>query len=376
MTIFKEKKDCSGCGLCAYSCPKVAITMKQDDEGFFYPEIEQSLCIECGKCVRVCPEKQLMQYTDDDILKCFEAENICEDTRLASSSGGVFSALAENILCQGGVVVSPKYDADFRLYHNFIRKIEEIADFRGSKYTQSRIFHLYSELEEELKTGKQVLFTGTPCQTAAVKSAFGTKFDNLILQDIICHGCASEKVMHYYLDDMTKQFGSKPVNIAYRDKKNGWRDFSLVLEFENGQVFRESHQTNPFFQMHLKNVALRPSCYDCHFRKGDKAADVTLGDFWGHTDDDNKGISAIIVHSPKGENLVRAVETNLKMKPVHKDAILSKNIAYNHSLQVPKKRTRFFADKNHQITHLYYAHVRRTIYDKVFDRFKKYFGRK
>lgn len=376
MTIFEDKKECSGCGLCSFSCPRGAITMMQDNEGFYYPEIDQNTCIECGKCVRICPEKGLVEYMDDDIEMCFEAKNVDENIRLESSSGGVFSALAAEILQQGGVVISPKYDNDFRLCHNFIRDINDIVLFRGSKYTQSIIFHLYPELEKELKTEKKVLFTGTPCQTAAIKRVFGNQYNNLVLQDIICHGCASEKVMQYYIDEMLLKYKSRPVSISYRDKKNGWRDFSLVIKFENGQLFRESHQTNPFFQMHLKNIALRPSCYDCYFRKCDRAADITLGDFWGHKDDDNKGISAVIVHTSKGMELLESAKTELEIEQVHIDSVLDKNPAYKCSLEVPKKREKFFSDENHSINHLYNAYVRRTIFDKVYDRLKKYMERK
>lgn len=371
MKIFDEKKDCSGCGLCSFSCPRNAIIMLQDTEGFIYPEINEDLCIKCGKCVSVCPQKQEIEYTDDDIIQCLSAKNRDEEIRLKSSSGGVFSALAKYVLAEGGVVVSPKYNESFELNHEFIYSPENIVVFRGSKYTQSRIFCLYADIEKNLKTGRKVLFTGTPCQTSAIQAAFGSKYGNLLLQDVICHGCISEKILHYYLDEMGKKYGSEPSEISYRNKVNGWRDFSLEIRFKDGQVMRESHQTNKFFQMHLKNIALRPSCYDCHFRKGNRASDITLGDFWGISGDDNKGTSVILVHSKKGKELLKAICTELKLTSIDKDIVLSKNIAYHSPLEVPRKRSKFFGDNNHKIEHLYRSYVQRTILDKIYDRLKK-----
>lgn len=372
MEMFYDKEHCSGCGLCSFECPKNAIIMKQDEEGFIYPHIQQELCINCGKCVCVCPNRRKFAYTENDIIQCFAAENLDEKIRLNSSSGGVFSALASRILLDGGVVVSPRYNENFELNHKIINKVNDFEAFRGSKYTQSRIGHLYEPIEQELKTGRKVLFTGTPCQTSAMREAFGNKYDNLVLQDVICHGCASEKIMKYYLGEKAKEFNSEIDSICFRDKSNGWRDFSLKIVFKNGKIINESHKTNKFFQMHLKNIALRPSCYDCHFRKGNRDSDISLGDFWGHKGDDNKGTSVILVHTEKGKKLVEEVALDLKMDIADKNEVLQNNIAYNSALEVPKKRKRFFSDKNHEIEHLYQLYVRRTIIDKVSDRIKKY----
>lgn len=367
--MYSKKENCSGCGLCAVICSKNAIFMDKDQEGFYYPKINKNLCISCGRCEKICIQKNPVTIKEVE-KNYYVAEHRKDEIREVSSSGGIFSALADKIIEDDGIVISPYYDKQLNLKHHIIKNKNLLALCRGSKYTQSCSWETFENIQKYLDKGKKVLFTGTPCQVQAIRKFVIRNTENLYTQDIICHGCASPKIFQKYISYLEKEKESKVIGIQYRDKTYGWHDFSLKVIFENGEELIESHNTNYFFQMHLKNIALRPSCYDCLYRKVKRVADITLADYWGSEKDDDKGTSLVIINTDKGRKLYNSIQKFIRSNEISREIALRKNTAYSEALQVPEKRKKFFKSSSGDFKYLYTKFVKRTLWDKIKSKIK------
>ena len=342
MVEIIDKTFCSGCSACSMACPKKHITMQSDEEGFKYPKIDDKLCVDCGLCENVCPIIN-NETVCDEIKISYAAVNKDERIRLGSSSGGVFYAISQSVIENGGVVFGAKFDDDFRVVHDFADNIDGLSKFQGSKYVQSDIGETYIKAKKFLEEGKQVLFSGTPCQIGGLKAFLRKDYDNLICQDIICHGVPSPMVWEKYLKFREQKASSKVKNIFFRNKKFSWKRFSVEFEFENNSKYIEFSNDDPYMISFLKNVSLRPSCFNCAFKTEDRLADITLADFWGIENiqpqmDDNKGTSLVIVHSEKGRKLFK----NLFEKIEFSEVDFKKAILYNSAMtkSVPKNNVR------------------------------------
>lgn len=297
--------DCTGCMACVDGCPKIALSIEMRN-GYNYPTLNESLCINCGKCERVCPvfnSKELptpkkayaMKIKDDEILK-------------GSSSGGVVTAISKEVISAGGVVVGAAFDDDFNVKHIVVDNDAELSMIRKTKYVQSTLLDAYAQINDALKENKKVLFTGTPCQVAAIKSYFGEQ-ENLLLVAIICHGVPSPKLWREHIDELQRVHNSKLNAVDFRDKSNGWKNYMMKFSFENGEKMIISPNSDSYMQAFYGNK-LRPSCTNCHFKGGNSGADITIGDFWGFNIlspelDDNTGMSVVTLHSNIGEKLVK-----------------------------------------------------------------------
>ena len=333
MIDIKEKKDCCGCGACVQRCPKSCISMREDNEGFLYPEVDKEMCIDCGLCEKVCPV--INQSKERQPLVVYAAKHKDEQIRLASSSGGAFTAIAEPVIEEGGVVFGAKFDKDWSVIHDYTETKEGLAAFRGSKYVQSRIGESYKNAEAFLKTGRKVLFSGTPCQIAGLKRFLSKEYDNLLTVDFICHGVPSPGVWREYLKEETaRQCGGKNTvlthpkdkledvrieNISFRNKRLGWKKFSFALTLsvpdghgtKNSVLLTSSKYHNPFLKGFLRDLYLRPSCHDCSTKGFRSNSDLTIADFWVINkyiphENDKKGSSLLFVHHVKYKN----IETN------------------------------------------------------------------
>lgn len=340
MIIIKSKYDCCGCGACAQRCPHNAIELIQDNEGFLYPQIDESICIDCGLCERVCPI--INQVLPSEPIKTFAAKNNDENIRQLSSSGGIFTLLATKVINNGGVVFGAIFNAKWEVEHDYTDTIEGIAKFRGSKYVQSKINNNYILAEEYLKDGKQVLFSGTPCQIAGLKRFLRKEYENLICVDIICHGVPSPFIWQKYLE----QYNSTELSsISFRDKTNSWKRYEVVIRQGKKTLIREDIGKNIYMKLFLSDLCLRPSCSNCSSKSGKSKSDITIADFWGiqhlHPDfDDDKGCNLILIHSKKGLNLFNKLECD-KIKTDFKTAI-KYNPSYFKSVAEPKYRKYFF----------------------------------
>lgn len=347
MIEIKAKSKCSGCHACAAICPNDCIRMVADEEGFWYPQIDKTQCIGCNLCEKVCPILRACPSTTDKVSAAYAALHKDESIRLKSSSGGIFTAIASHVLSQGGVVFGAAFNEQFEVEHTYVERIEDLQKFRGSKYVQSKIGDTYKQAKEFLKEGRLVLFTGTPCQIGGLLSFLGKDYKNLITQDIICHGVPSPLAWEEYLK-YRRGVAEEPriKNIAFRAKDDGWKRFSMSFTFEKDIRYRQTLDKDPMMQAFLKNLCLRPSCYECAFKNKVRASDITLADFWGIEKvmpemDDDKGTSLVIVHSEKGKILFENIQETIICKKVDLDSALAFNTMMTKSVALPKNRAKF-----------------------------------
>lgn len=352
MIHIQDKHNCCGCAACVQACPKRCISFDEDEKGFRYPLVDECLCIDCGLCEKVCPV--INQEEVKKPLKVYAAQNPNEEVRLKSSSGGIFTMLAEAVIAEGGVVFGARFDDNWEVEHGYTETKEGLAAFRGSKYLQSRTENTYKQAKDFLKTGRKVLFSGTSCQIAGLKKFLRKEYDNLITIDVVCHGAPSPLVWRTYLDDFIKRpkgavgknsvcssLNEVPVltGISFRDKSTGWKKFGFVLrgmsaskadkntvlssvstEEKHDVLLHETLDKNLFMQVFLKNLCLRPSCSACPAKSGKCGSDITLADYWGiwnhHPElDDDKGTSLVLINSIAGNDLylrlhLRQIETS------------------------------------------------------------------
>lgn len=349
-SVLSEKNNlCCGCSACASSCPVNCVSMIENTEGFLYPEIDVTRCINCDKCKTVCPVLTNKRGTR-------EPENtwavIANDANIQvySSSGGVFTLLAVVIIQSGGIVFGAAFTDDFhKVHHIGIEKIEDIERLRTSKYLQSDVEDSFVNIEEQLKAGRKVLFSGTPCQIAGLKSFLGQrKNDNLICVAIICHGVPSPKLWGRYLDHVAEKYAGNIKSVNFRHKKHGWKSFGLNMEIERNNYYKKM-TSDPYMQMFLKNLCLRESCYQCSAKEINPGADLTLGDFWGVERVvpemyDKMGTSLVIIHTEKGDNLFESISDHISRKAGDFDLAIRHNKAYSTSVRRPVLRDVFFRD--------------------------------
>lgn len=343
-----DKAKCCGCSACVQRCPKQCITMYEDEEGFLYPKVDTLSCINCGLCEKVCPV--LHQNVKRFPLSVYAAYNLNEEERAESSSGGVFTLLAKEVLNRGGIVFGARFTQDWDVEHGYIESIEQISDFRGSKYVQSRIGNAYLELERFLKNGRTVLFSGTPCQVSALRLFLRKEYANLILVEIICHGVPSPMVWKKYLEEVKKNVHiSELKDVHFRDKITGWKHYSFTLNYNKKGVSHkrsEYYTQNVYMKGFLGDLFLRPSCFSCPCKSLKSGADLTLGDFWGiqcikPEIDDDKGITSLLVNTDKGKRFLKRVD-NLKIIPFQYEQVVAGNPALIKSAILNERREKFY----------------------------------
>lgn len=348
MLELTEKKTCSGCHACANACPKQCIWMKVDVEGFLYPEIDRTQCVDCHLCEKLCPILNGKCSNSQALQDTYAAYVKDDAVRKSSSSGGIFTLLAEQILDRGGVVFGAALADDCRsVRHIGIETKEQCTLLRGSKYVQSTIGTTYRDAKAFLDAGRPLLFTGTPCQIGGLYAFLQKDYDNLLTQDLICHGVPSPKVWDSYVQMREKLAGSKTKEISFRSKVTGWKAFSMVFAFENGTEYSASLREDPFMKGFLANLYLRPSCYACAFKTKQRQADLTLADFWGVQNvlpelDDNLGTSVIWLHSEKGREVFQQIQPQIRCEKIDIGRVLVYNNAAVSSVQKPSRRKHFW----------------------------------
>lgn len=346
MIEINTKENCCGCYACYNVCPKQCITMKTDNEGFWYPDIDKDKCVNCNLCEKVCPIVNPVQR-NESLKLSYAVQNKDDAVRLSSSSGGMFHLLAESIIKQDGVVYGAGFDKDFSVKHIRINKIEEIQLLQGSKYLQSGIGNIYKQVKKDLKENKQVLFTGTPCQVEGLKSFLGREENNLLTMDFICHGVPSPMIWGYYsaIEQDKKEQLKK---VYFRNKDLGWKLFSLKMVFDKN-IYVNDLNNDLYMKGFLQDLYLRPSCYNCRFKKVNRVSDITVADFWGIDKllpkfDDDKGTSLVILHNNKAKNLFYKLKDKMNFIEVKFEDGIRYNKSMITSVRYNEKRDLFFAE--------------------------------
>lgn len=324
--------------------------MQEDPEGFLYPHVETSICINCGLCEKVCPA--INQQDERVPLQTFAAKNLDDEVRLQSSSGGFFSIIAPYVIQNGGIVFGAKFNDKWEVIHSSAETETELNKFRGSKYVQSQIKETYSEAETYLKQNKIVLFSGTPCQIAGLKLFLRKEYNNLITVDFICHGVPSPKILRNYLNEVTDNNIDAIKQINFRDKSKGWKLFSFKLTFNTKTKICEDLHKNPYLRGFLSDLYLRPSCHKCPTKSLKSGSDITIGDFWGIQNvfpdfDDDKGTSALIINTQKGQEIINQLYINKIKCPF--DSIKQYNSALYKSSPIPPERKLFWDSKEYSL---------------------------
>lgn len=372
MIKFDFDNKCCGCFACADSCPKQCITQIKNKHGFLVPSVNESVCINCHLCEKVCPVLK-PEGNNFENRKVFSAYNNNDEIRAAGSSGSIFYTLAKKIINLGGIVYGAAFDKIFKLKHTSAECIEELLPLLKSKYLQSNTIGVYKSVKTQLKTGRYVLFVGTPCQCNALYKYLGNqKPENLLLVDFICHGVPSQELFDNALANYEKKHNCKIEEFSFRHKTpNCIHSFRLKTKGMNStnHYFEASYTEFPFYYGFKKYICLRESCYNCQFCVEERVSDLTMADFWELDKIDNsiskqefnKGISMIICNSGKGIKAFQSIEDSMSVKERYVDDISKINYAYSKRTKKGIYAKRFWKDYNNmsyeELENKYFTYV-------------------
>ncbi|MBQ8479039.1 MAG: Coenzyme F420 hydrogenase/dehydrogenase, beta subunit C-terminal domain [Akkermansia sp.] len=313
--------NCTGCGLCDNVCPKDAIHMVWSKGGFLVPSVDVTACVDCGMCVKQCialEEKE--PYTDDlNSVESYGGWNKDVDIHLSSSSGGVFTALAVKVIEQGGVVFGVVWKDKLTAVFEKTDSEDGLARMRGSKYTPAVPGNVYRDVRNELKNGRQVLFSGTPCQVHALKKYLRKDYENLLTVDIVCHGVPSHLILERYIEEEEEKTGKEIDYVSFRDKPEGWLRYHVTRHYTDGGLQSEALGTDMYMRMFLSDKALNHVCYNCPYAHIPRQGDITLGDYWGveklHPEwPIDKGVSSILANTSKGSVALNRLSDRLELR--------------------------------------------------------------
>lgn len=351
--VYDSKPQCSGCAACKDLCPKNAITMQADEEGFLYPVIDQKACIDCGICRKNCPLHKENHYKHPTEPTFWATKHNSPDILKSSTSGGAFTALSDAILSLDSSIYGVILDKEFKARHSRATTNAERDQMRFSKYVQSDLGDIAKQIDSDLKSGMTVLFTGTPCQTAGMQARFATKAynKNLFLCDLICHSVPSPLIWEEYKALLAEENSARLTHVQFRSKKHSW----LRANSNKGFLYSVAgddtlHEDPRFFDMFIRyNYIVRPSCYSCCFSDTKRTSDITIADYWGIEDFapnlyDPLGVSVVLVNTAKGNQLLDMAQNSLisEQRPAQESITHQKRLSPLAGTP-PEKREEFWA---------------------------------
>lgn len=342
-------KTCTGCSACYSVCPVDAINMKVDNEGFYKPAVDNSICIECKKCDKTCP---IINNFKKNFPNTFEPKTYAvyirdKEILKKCSSGGVYPLIAQNVIKKGGLVSGVYMDDNFHVQHTLVDNCTDLIKTYGSKYVPSDLKDNFKEIHTALKNGKEVLFTGTPCQVGGLRAYLKKDYSNLITVDLICHGIPSKKLFEKYISN-TGRFRKKLTGISFRDKSLGWEKYFIRKEYGKKKKYTFT-VCDTFMNLFLCDISLGPGCYNCQFNGVPRSADITIGDYWGIRNTTPNmynfmGSSAVIINSQKGWVFMDRHWENFIYQEDSLENVIKGNPSLIHSANLHPERENFFVD--------------------------------
>lgn len=350
--LYRTKENCCGCSACICTCPEQAIIMQPDEEGFLYPKIDDVRCVDCGLCTEVCVfQTDTVHVSNREEPKVYAVKHKSDAVRQFSSSGGAFTAISDLVLASGGMVYGAAFDAQLRVHHRAANTAAQRDAFRGSKYVQSSLGIVFTEIRGALNMKEDVLFSGTACQVAGLKSflfSSHTKTDNLLTVDVICHGTPSPKLFAEYISLLEIVHQSSVENFFFRSKVNGW-GFTQQAIFSNGTEDHVSELSQAFKELFLSNICLRPACHNCKYTNIFRPSDITISDYKGIDEilpefSDVLGVSAMMVNTAKGNNVFHQIEKDLISFPGEIHRLADKQLNLRQPTPANPNRDEFWRD--------------------------------
>lgn len=339
-----DKKECCGCGACNNICPVDAIKMKLDQEGFPYPQIDAEKCIHCDRCTQVCP---ILHKTEKqaETLRAFACYATDDELRKRSTSGGLFATIGKYFIEElKGTVYGVKFDKEHNAVYCSTNKQEGIICMQGSKYVQADTGKTYYDIKSKLEEQQYVLFSGLPCQVEALKCFLKKEYETLYTIDIVCFGIASPGIWRNYLENFHNL--KKITYVTFKDKIDGWKNWKVKF-IEDGKEKYYDRKTNLYMNSYLQRINVRPSCFQCKFKGLHRNSDFSIGDCWGIGEknknlNDDKGLSALLIHTHKGQELFEKIKMKLKYEEYVPEELMERNWAVNNSPAMNEKRGDFF----------------------------------
>ncbi len=347
MIDIHSKTDCSGCAACESTCGHSCIRMQADAEGFVYPVVDVEKCVGCGLCDQVCPFTNVLGK--NNISEIIAAKNKDNNDRFHSSSGGIFRLLAENVLENHGIVVGCRFDENMEAIHSIAENNSELEPMMSSKYVQSNTEGIYKTIRKNLRDGKLVLFSGVPCQVAALKNFLLKPYDNLITVDVLCHGVPSPKFFKEYREKLERRYGGKTRSLSFRWKEKSWKRLYINAVFQNKKRHFLYAGYDSYMQLFLSDRLQRPSCFHCPYNSLQRPGDISLGDFWGigkqdYDFDDNKGVSMVLINNETGSRIWSEISGKTTFFETDIDTAIAGNKVLIQHLPTQAKRDEFYAE--------------------------------
>ncbi len=348
MIKITDKKECCGCSACVSACPKKCIVMKEDNEGFLYPCVEEKDCVHCGLCEKVCPIMNIGEEKENPQQQGAIVAHKNQEVLQQSTSGGAYTAIGEYVIEHGGKVFGVTME-NCHVHHTAVDTIADLEKFRNSKYVQSELGDTYCQVKNSLDKGILVCFSGTPCQTEGLRHFLRNKtYDNLILVDVVCRAVPSPGVWKKYTDFLTAEHGNV-TEVRFRDKGLGYQYSTMTVKCQDGFFSRDGIESDTWLRMFFSGMIIRPSCTQCRFRRRYRNSDLTIWDCFNVSDlsrkfDETKGATRMLIHTPKGKEIFEHIKEKLQYEMTEPDILVKGLTELSKSPQEHPRKQEFFAD--------------------------------